>query len=97
MLSIRTSVGSISSRLSGERPLPRPVYYREMNPEEQALWQIIGEEKYEYTRNGKGKLHKQRLSYVQRAQKQRIFYDARVGHAIVGDEWMRMKLPSRKC
>jgi len=68
-----------------------------MNPEEQSLWSIIGEEKYEYTRDHKGRLHKHHLSYVERAQRQRQFYDSRVGHAIVGDEWMRMKLPARRC
>ncbi|KAF1829495.1 hypothetical protein BDW02DRAFT_573909 [Decorospora gaudefroyi] len=119
MLSIRKSVDSLSSRLSGEKPLPRPHYYCKMNPEEQVIWAIIvsrtapilpylltykdylltcsqGEEKYEYRCDAKGKVHKRRLSYVQRAQKQREFFDSRVGHAIVGDEWMRMQLPTRK-
>lgn len=40
-LSIRSSVDSLSSRLSGEKPLPRPTYYCRMNPEEQSLWSII--------------------------------------------------------
>ncbi|KAG9191926.1 hypothetical protein G6011_10660 [Alternaria panax] len=97
MLSVRSSVDSIYSRLSGEKPLPKPAYHCNMNPQEQSLWAIIGEEKYEYARDKKGRVHKRRLNYVQRAQKQRQFFESRVGHAIVGDEWMRMKLPSRKC
>ncbi|CAA9960965.1 hypothetical protein P3342_006530 [Pyrenophora teres f. teres] len=96
MLSIRSSVDSISSRLSGEKPLPRPSYYCNMNPEEQSLWSIIGEEKYDYVRDKKGRLHRHRLTYAERAQKQRLFFEARVGHAIVGDEWMHMKLPARR-
>lgn len=113
VLSIRSSVDSISSRLSGEKPLPRPTYYCQMNPQEQAIWAIIvsntscplqdhcancsqGEEKYEYIRDTKGRVHRHRLTYVERAQRQRAFYDSRVGHAIVGDEWMRMKLPTRR-
>jgi hypothetical protein len=96
VLSIRSSVDSISSRLSGEKPLPRPIYYCQMNPQEQQIWAIIGEEKYEYVRDSKGRLRKHRLNYVERAQRQRQFYDSRVGHAIVGDEWMRMKLPTRR-
>ncbi|KAH9870136.1 hypothetical protein J1614_007058 [Plenodomus biglobosus] len=95
MLSVRTSISSISSRLSGEKPLPKPLYYTKMNPEEQMLHNIIGEEKYEYTRDNKGRIHKHFLSYTKRQQKQRMFYESRVGHAIVGDEWMRMKLPCR--
>ncbi|KAL6705617.1 hypothetical protein ACN47E_006564 [Coniothyrium glycines] len=88
---------SIASRLSGDRkPLPKPFYFRDMNPEEQEIWAIIGEEQYEYVRDRKGNLHKHSLSRQQRQQKQRMFYDSRVGHAIVGDEWMRMQLPTRK-
>lgn len=61
------------------------------------LTAVQGEQKYEYMRDSKGRLHKHRLSYAERAQRQRQFYDSRVGHAIVGDEWMRMKLPTRMC
>lgn len=95
MLSTRLSVTSISSRLSGDKPLPKPLYYCKMNPQEQALHNIIGEQKYEYVRNSKGKFRKHYLSMEERAKKQRMFYETRVGHAIVGDEWMRMKLPAR--
>ncbi|KAF1844343.1 uncharacterized protein K460DRAFT_369212 [Cucurbitaria berberidis CBS 394.84] len=96
MLSTRFSVESLSSRLSGDKPLPKPTYYCKMNPQEQAIHNIIGEEKFEYTRDRKGNIHKRRLSPAQRAQNQRMFYETRVGHAIVGDEWMRMKLPCRR-
>lgn len=41
MLKVRIST-SISSRLSGDRkPLPKPFYFRDMNPEEQMIWGII--------------------------------------------------------
>lgn len=96
MIPTRFSIESISSRLSGEKPLPKPSYYCRMNPEEQALHTIIGEETHEYYRDPKGKLWRKRLSLQERLQKQRMFYDSRVGHAIVGDEWMRMKLPTRR-
>jgi len=125
MLSVRTSITSISTRLSGEKPLPKPLYYTQMNPQEQMLHNIIvrlassplspllsplsplspsspsqrdssqGEQKYEYIVDKKGRVHKRFLSYAERQHKQRMFFDSRVGHAIVGDEWMRMKLPSR--
>ncbi|CAO2652579.1 Nn.00g008620.m01.CDS01 [Neocucurbitaria sp. VM-36] len=96
MLSTRFSVESLSSRLSGDKPLPRPTYYFKMNPQEQVIHNIIGEEKFEYIRDRKGRVHKRFLTHAQRAQKQRMFYETRVGHAIVGDEWMRMKLPARR-
>lgn len=95
MLSVRTSITTISSRLSGEKPLPRPLYYTQMNPQEQILHNIIGEEKYEYVLDKKGRVYKRVLSYAERQHRQRMFFESRVGHAIVGDEWMRMKLPSR--
>jgi hypothetical protein len=41
MLSVRSSVDSIYSRLSGEKPLPKPAYHCNMNPQEQSLWAII--------------------------------------------------------
>lgn len=41
MLSVRSSVDSIYSRLSGEKPLPKPAYHCNMNPEEQSLWALI--------------------------------------------------------
>jgi hypothetical protein len=41
MLSIRSSIDSISSRLSGEKRLPTPGYYCKMNPQEQNIWRII--------------------------------------------------------
>ena len=41
MLSTRFSVESLSSRLSGEKPLPKPFYYGKMNPQEQVIWGII--------------------------------------------------------
>jgi hypothetical protein len=41
MLSTRISA-SISSRFSGDKkPLPKPFYFRDMNPEEQMIWGII--------------------------------------------------------
>lgn len=75
--------------------MPKPHYFCKMNPEEQVLWAIIGEQTHEWIRDRKGRSHKRRLTPAQRQAKQRMFYDTRVGHAIVGDEWMRMKLPTR--
>ncbi|OAL04974.1 hypothetical protein IQ06DRAFT_344343 [Phaeosphaeriaceae sp. SRC1lsM3a] len=83
-------------RLSGEKPEPKPYYYNRMNPEELSVWQIIGEEKYEYVRTRKGKLRKRRLTPKDRAARQRMFYDTRVGHGVCGDDWMRKTIPSQR-
>ncbi|KAF1914622.1 hypothetical protein BDU57DRAFT_558210 [Ampelomyces quisqualis] len=83
-------------RLSGEKPEPKPYYYDRMNPQELFIWQVIGEQKYEWVRDSKGKLHKRRLTAKDRAIQQRMFYDTRVGHGVCGDDWMRKKLPCRR-
>ncbi|KAH8728200.1 hypothetical protein GQ44DRAFT_769718 [Phaeosphaeriaceae sp. PMI808] len=83
-------------RLSGEKPEPKPYYYNRMNPEELSVWLIIGEQKYEWIRDRRGKLRKHRLSPKDRAARQRMFYDTRVGHGVCGDEWMRKSLPRRR-
>jgi hypothetical protein len=31
----------LSTRLSGEKPEPKPYYYNRMNPEEMQVWHII--------------------------------------------------------
>jgi len=54
-----------------------------------------GEQKYEWIRDRKGRLRKHRLTPKERAVRQRMWYDHRVGHGIVGDDWMRMDLPKR--
>jgi uncharacterized protein (DUF2236 family) len=55
-----------------------------------------GEQKYEWVRTRKGKLRKVRLSPKERAARQRMFYDHRVGHGVCGDDWMRKQIPCRK-
>ncbi|KAF2034087.1 hypothetical protein EK21DRAFT_57512 [Setomelanomma holmii] len=85
----------ISERLSGDKPVPKPNYWTRMNPEELQIWEIIGETEYEWTRDRKGNLRKRRLSYQDRAAKQRLFYESRVGHGVCGDDWMRKDLPKR--
>jgi hypothetical protein len=54
-----------------------------------------GEQKYEWIRDRKGKLRKQRLTPKERAIKQRMFYDTRVGRGVCGDDWMRKDIPKR--
>ncbi|KAH7071671.1 hypothetical protein FB567DRAFT_208439 [Paraphoma chrysanthemicola] len=88
-------IARLSERLSGEKPQPKPYYYHRMNPEELAIWEIIGEQEHEWSRDRKGKLRKRRLSYKDRAARQRMFYDSRVGHGVCGDDWMRKELPKR--
>jgi hypothetical protein len=82
------------------KPAPaKPPYYNYMNPHEQILWALIvspffpahlghaftnvsqGEEREISYIDRKGRIRKRRLSKTERA-----------GQAIVGDEWMRMKL-----
>ncbi|KAJ4320964.1 hypothetical protein N0V94_003140 [Neodidymelliopsis sp. IMI 364377] len=76
------------------KPAPaKPAYYKQMNPEEQVLWNIIGEETHVSYRNKKGKVRTRRLTREERAHKQRMFFDHRAGKGIVGDDWMRMELP----
>jgi hypothetical protein len=55
-----------------------------------------GEEKYEWVRDRKGKLHKRHLSPKDRAQRQMMFYNTRVGHGVCGDDWLRKQLPGCK-
>ncbi|KAF2828163.1 hypothetical protein CC86DRAFT_405166 [Ophiobolus disseminans] len=84
-----------SIRLSAEKREPKPYYYNRMNPQELFVWEIIGEEKHEWRRDRKGRLHKVRLTPKERAARQKLFYDTRVGHGVCGDDWMRKALPKR--
>jgi hypothetical protein len=34
-------ISRLSTRLSGEKPEPKPYYYNRMNPEEMQVWHII--------------------------------------------------------
>ncbi|KAF2124853.1 hypothetical protein P153DRAFT_390322 [Dothidotthia symphoricarpi CBS 119687] len=73
-------------------PVAKPAYYKAMNPQEQFIWAIIGEQKFSYTRDFKGKLRKRRLSLRERQAAQRLFFETRAGKSIVGDDWMRMEI-----
>lgn len=89
----------LSERLSGSyssKPEPKPYYFNRMNPQEAQIWQIIGETKSEWRPTRKGKLREHRLSRKERAQRQRMFYDTRVGHGVCGDDWMRKQLPGQR-
>ncbi|KAL5117945.1 hypothetical protein ACEQ8H_004090 [Pleosporales sp. CAS-2024a] len=86
----------LSERLSFEKPEPKPYYYNRMNPQEMQIWEIIGQQDTEWRRNRRGKLRQHRLSYKERAARQRQFYDTRVGHGVCGDDWMRKALPGQR-
>ncbi|KAH6644495.1 hypothetical protein C7974DRAFT_383664 [Boeremia exigua] len=77
------------------RPPPqKPFYYSQMNPEERILWEIIGEEETISYFEKSGKIKTRKLTRQERAYNQKVLFDTRVGHSIVGDDWMRKALPS---
>lgn len=70
-------------------PIPLPTL---SHPPEHLTNTTQGEEKITPYLDKRGKWRTRRLSRTERMQRQKLFFDTRVGQAVVGDDWMRMKL-----